>query len=438
MADLPAIADPRFGYDSTRNGGSTARCLVELNGQVFAPKSVTIEENAHGVVDSATIVLPINGNPDMSVLLNGRDPDGAVIVKVYIGFPNAPSVGSLSINQLHRRHWGIVDSYKPNALADEVTVSTRGMGALLELTKHTNLSLNELTTSYVKTAAALVGLQADIQLLSGAVPYHLSDVYADDLVVGYHNQRIFDTLINCAEVDDVDCWVSDNVLHYRDASTVKRNVLTLTYGKDVMNFEGSHSPQFNKNIKVDVQTYNPRVRYAHTSRTTISADGTISSTSKTTQTTSQAIFGTTGVLATATSQSSTGASSTSTSSSVSTGGSFTTGSTSIPTYSSAEHYTIRKYGWTPQMADDYAKKLALQLSRNEYTATFHLSPTSQDFPLLTIESWIHFNGYPYTAFNTSPKVPYYWPRRITTKFDMDSGLTMEIDALNHRLSKQAV
>lgn len=435
-------------YSSKNSRFEQPRAIVALAGTAFVPTSVEVTQSAHGTLGTASATLPISSNQDLSVLFQAEQNDGSVVAQIYMGFPANPTSDLSDFTQLQRVFWGVIDTLEPKfGESNEVTITMRSLGALLELTKHTNLSLHETTTQFVKNAATAVGLKYNIVLKPGQKPGTLAEVYGKDLTVGYHNERINQTLVECAEYDDVDCWVQDDTLNYCDPGSIKRKIVQLQWGHDFIGFSGKHSPQFNRNIRVEVRTYNPKIRFSHTVRYSYDADGNLTNTGESTrETVTSNDFGTgTSTTSSSTTNLTTGntSSSTSTSTSSPSSGLFNTGKTSIPSDSSAELYVIRKPNLTRDQANALAQKIALQLSRNEFSATMNISPSAQQLIDTTITSWIQVNSLPYARFNTSAQYPYYWPRRITLRFDMggsgsSNGLSMEIDAVNHRLPQSQV
>jgi hypothetical protein len=430
-------------YNSHNSRFEQPRSVVVLAGTAYLPISVEVTMSAHGTLGTASVTLPISSNPDFSTILKTQQNDGSVVAQIYMGFPATPSADLSDFTQLQRVFWGVVDTLEPRfGESNEVTITMRSLGALLELTKHTNLSLNETTTAFVIAAANAVGLKYQIVLKKNQVPGTLGEVYGRDLMVGYTNQRVSQTLVNCAEYDDVDVYVIDDTLHYCDPGSIQRKVVPLRWGQDFISFSGKHSPAFNKNIKVEVRTSNPKIRFSHTVRHSYDANGNETVTESTRETVSTQDFGSNATTKTSSTQNlTTGSSSTSTTTSAANpqGGVFNTGKTSIPSDSSAELYVVRIPGLSREKANALAKTIALQISRNEFSATMTLTPSSQQLKDINITSWLTVTDLPYSRFNTSPQYLYYWPRRITLKLDLNgSGLSMDIEAINHRLPQQEI
>jgi hypothetical protein len=430
-------------YNSHNSRFEQPRSVVVLAGTAYLPISVEVTMSAHGTLGTASVTLPISSNPDFSTILKAQQNDGSVVAQIYIGFPATPSADLSDFTELQRVFWGVVDTLEPRfGESNEVTITMRSLGALLELTKHTNLSLNETTTAFVIAAANAVGLKYQIVLKKNQVPGTLGEVYGRDLMQGFHNERISQTLVECAEYDDVDCWVSDDTLHYCDPGSIQRTVVPLRWGYDFIAFSGKHSPQFNKNIKVEVRTSNPKIRFSHTVRHSYNADGDETVSESTRETISTQDFGSNATTRSSSSQNlTTGSSSTSTTTSAANpqGGIFNTGKTTIPSDSSAEVFIVRIGNLNREKANSLARKIALQISRNEFSATMTLTPSAQQLKDITITSWLTVTDLPYARFNTSSLYRYYWPRRITLKFDQaGSGLSMDIEAINHRLPQGQV
>jgi hypothetical protein len=430
-------------YSSQGSRFEQPRAIVVLAETAYLPISVEVTISAHGTLGTASATLPISSNPDFSTILQTQQNDGSVVAQIYMGFPASPSPDLSDFTQLQRVFWGVIDTIEPKfGEANEVTITMRSLGALLELTKQTNLSLNETTVSFVKAAANAVGLKYNIQLKKNQQPGTLSAVYGQDLMTGFHNERVSQTLIECAEYDDVDYWVQDDTLNYCDPGSIQRTVVPLRWGRDFIGFSGKHSPQFNRNIRVEVRTCNPKIRFSHTVRYSYDADGNASVTESTRETVSTTDFGTNATNRSSSTQNlTTGTSSTSTTQTAADpqGGVFNTGQTSIPKDTSAELYVIRIPNLDRAKANALAQTIALQISRNEFSATMVLTPSAKQLKDITITSWLTVTDLPYARFNTSPQYLYYWPRRITLRFDMGgAGLEMTIEAINHRLPQNFV
>ena len=444
MSNLNPIPDPSSSYSTQNARSEIPNAVVVLAGFRFRVFSVEVSLNAHGALDTASASLSIRANPDLSKLFQSNINEGAVPAQIYIGHTTELNQTSTDVSQLQLVFKGIVDTLDPVFEKDEVSVTMRSNGALLYLTKQVNTSLGELTTDFVKAAASAVGLTTNIQLPKGHTPYHLAEVYGDDFMVGIHNVRLFDTIIKCAPFDDADVWVDGSVLNYVNPDLIKRNTVQLRWGHDIKAFSGKHSPQFNKNIRVRLITYKRMVSLSTTVHTEYDADGNITQTATQRETDTQALFGTNGSLRETTSTNSSGNTSVSSTQTSRTGGLFNTGATSIPSDSSAEVYDEFLPGLNQNQANDYCRKLALQISRNEFAATFTIVPTPSVFKQLNITNLFQVYSMPYSGWNTSPKYPNYYPRRMTIRFSRaqgsgnSDGLTVEVEAVNHRIAQSGV
>ena len=444
MTVVNPISDPKASYSSGNSRVEIPHAVVVLGGFRFLVSSVEVSLNAHGALDTGSVTMPIHGNPDFSSLFQSAVNDGAVTALVYMGHVTTLVPGSTDVSQLSLVFQGLLDTMKPSFRKDEVTFALRSNGALLYLTKQVNTSLGEYTTDFVKKAAAATGLTPNIMLPTGSPQYKLSDVYGGDFMVGLHNVRLFDTIIKCAPFDDVDVWVSGKTLNYASPDLIPRTNIQLRYGHDLKEFDGDHSEQYNRNIKVRFITYTRSISQSHTTHAEYDADGNITYTDSTRQTTTQALFGTNGSLRETSSVNSAGNVTDTTTQTSRTGGLFNTGAVSIPSDSSAEIYDFFVGNMQPNLANDYAQKLAKQISRNEYAATFTIIPTAAIFRTLNITSRFQTFSIPYSAWNTSPKFPYFYPRRISIKFSRgqgtssSEGLTVEVEAVNHRIAQSGV
>jgi hypothetical protein len=191
-------------------------------------------------------------------------------------------------------------------------------------------------------------------------------------------------------------------------------------------------------VHVEVRTWNPKTRYACTTRYTYNSDGTPPTMSQSSRTvTADAIFGTNGSISNAVSYNpQTGTYSGSSTSSASSGGGFSSSVSGIPRETSGERIIIRKPNLTKDQCADLALKTLAQITRNEITVTFVVIPTPTTFANLTIESAFSLSDMPYARWNSTPTIPFFYPKRITTTFDGPSestsaGLRMQFECYNH-------
>lgn len=426
---------------------SAPRTLIRVTGakQTFtsAPMSWSIQRNGHGVIDTATIVLPIQGNPDWAQVVS---PGQAIPVEIRAGFPSNPAPGAFGYEQLSQRFVGIVDSLNPKFNIEEQTceLQCRSYGAVLVDTKTTTnlgatgaVNLAGVTTQqFVQMTAAKHGMTADFGLAT--LPYsNLQTVYATQQIVGIQNMREWDILMACAETDGAYLWVSGNTVHYLGPNDFTRPIVPINYGTDdLLKFEGTHSPQFAKNIEVEVRSYESMVRTAHRSRIrqTYDANGDVSSvvTNSDSVTMTTQNFGNPGssMTTTQTSQNSNGTTAVTTGagSSTTTGGAKSSGFLTTPKGSDKERYIFAYHNLNQAQCDAKAKQLWLQISSHEYRATFSVPVTPDNLTDVDITTKWRIHELPWFSFNQD-----YISLRYTESFGNPAGWIADVLGINHAM-----
>jgi hypothetical protein len=461
-----AYGDPRLTYAIQKVPSAQPRAVVVIYGIRTIPRSLTVTLNAHGVADTASVVLSNAGNPDWSAMLkNPTTADGSVVVEIYIGFPQNPPPSFSDTTQLTRVFLGTIDpAYTINATADTTTFEATSFAALLQVDKYTTLVQGMTTTQFVQAAAANANLGSNIALRSGQAPLTLATVFGQDQVVGLHNLRAQDIIEACAEADDVDYWVDQNgVVQYVAPELENRSSFAFTYGSapGFLEIELTHAPQYAKNIEIEVRLWNHETRTSYTNRAVTQADGSMQLTGTTRIVSTDPAWGTSGSTSTSSSiNPSTGQpSTTTTTTSTKTGGLFVTGTTTIPRTTSKERIIINLWNVTPAEADRRAVNEWTRRSRFEYGAKITCPITPDLFKVFGISTCFQIFNTPWHAFNSTAaggitpnqaaaqgsvgvtNAPFYFQRRTTITFDMPQGetpdgggLTMTSELLNHAIA----
>jgi hypothetical protein len=472
FVDLAPVAFDPF-YDT-----SAPRAMVALNGTRYVPLSYEITFNAHGATDEATIKLPISTNPDFSILFfkgtntdatSGPNetfvgggplgttpvpvllPDGTlnpaaktleddtpVYVEIYAGFPSSPAAGSTDISQLSQRFLGVVDSYSARPTDDLVTLTCRSLAAPLIDLKITHTVINMTGAQFAASAASIFGLNSSVLLRPRQKSFTIAEVLGKEFVggtnltAGIFNKTYWQILLQCALFDDVDVWVSGNTLNYAAPDKIARKTIKAKYGHNIAVPDLNHSVQFNKNIRVEVRTYQSRTRTSTTWRVesnAVAAGGVTQSYRTKKIVTTSPLFGTNDIVSNSTSS----AGVTSTIVSSSSGGGFT-GVNRPGSESGLQRYVYYIPDLSPAKCNALALSYWRQISQNQYSVDFEMAVTAKLLPIFDITSLIDVSGLPYSFFNDR-----YWPRRIEETLDPDKdGWTWRIQATNTMLPMGAV
>lgn len=454
--------DPSEGYARPLIPTTRPRAVTELFGIRALPTMFEVTDNAHGVTSTATLSMPIAGNPDWSSRLRtNSDADGAIIVRLYAGFPSDPIPGSTDIAQLVPRFVGLLEKGTFRATADATTFDCTSLATLLEIDKQTTLTQNMTTTQLMTAACAATGVLPApiIRLRQGQHALPLATVFSQDQVVGVHNLKASDLIEACAEADDVDFWVDrvTGVPHYVAQTLEGRQTYPFDYGSSLIELEGMHDQLAAKNFEVEVRLWNPHTTTSHNVR--LGADGKLTTSTRITSQTPQ--WGTAGSSSVSEGLSGTGAFSASSSNRSSSGGGFNSGAVSIPKASSKQRYIIHMHYCTPNDADNFARRFAQRLSRYVYQVTLNAPVTPDLLKVLNVETAFALTGCPWHAFNSGPTslspdqasaisplppasrgpltpaqanaflatpvpdAPYYFQRRTTERFEISDGDSSE-------------
>jgi hypothetical protein len=432
--------NPQLTYSTAASQANLPRAVAVINGIRVPVTSYEISAGVHGAADTGTLTLGLAGNPDWAQSLDAALQDGSVIAEIYAGFPTT-SQAPLDITGFSQRWLGLVQTFDPDFGGDEVEFKLISLGALLTVERRTTNSINQTTADFVTGVATQMSLVPNIQLSDGQTPATMAQVFQQQQMVGVRNLKLSDLLVKCAEVDDVDVWVSGNVLNYVASSKIGRQVCQLKYGQDILikDCKGHHAPQFSKTIQVDVLVYQRKTRVSATTRVSTNPDGTATVTSSYRTTTTDPVYGTAGATTTtSTYNPQTGATTTSVNSSQSSGGAKSSGYTNFSGESAIERYKYRFNGLTQEEANQRAITIWNRLSRNEYGLDFTVAVTPSLLPYMNVTTLFQISQLPWPSFNNNPARPYYFPRRFTERFAVaneggeSEGWTVSFVAVSHR------
>lgn len=417
---------------------SAPRSLIRLNGHVITPKDWSVQRNAHGALDQATVVIPIQGQPDWAKV---SPPNQAATVSIAGGFPSNPNPGGFQYNQLSERFSGSVDQFAVDFDQNVCTLTCRSLGAILVDTKTTTNLIKGTSQQYLTQIAKAHGMKA-VTGYRGS-PVDMTTVFSQDFMVGVHNMREWDLLIAAAEIDGCDVWVKGNTIYYMAEGTFPRDRIYMQWNhptRGFIRFKGEHSPQFSKNVEVEVRSYSSTHR--HAVRTKVShrfdANGTVTGVQSKSYSNSitTANFGTPGSTTYATTYSSNGSATVTGdtySTSSSTGGSQNSGYTTTPKDSGKEKYIFYVPNLTSAQCDARALAIWKQISQNEFVADFEFPMAADTLPLIDVTSLYNTNKMPWPSFNQD-----YRPRRFTEDFSVDRGWTVSVTGINHPLPQGSV
>jgi hypothetical protein len=413
---------------------STPRFVAAIDGTRVLGASYEIAFNAHGSTDHATVTLPISSTPDWTTALF-RDPAAAtnkpVYISIYAGFPSSVSAPANpnDLSQLGQRFYGIVDQYSGTFEDDTVTFTARSLAGVLVDTDITTQGMKNVTTvQFITEQAERFGLKVDID--PKIAPATMMQVLSMATIAGVRKISIWQLLLLCAQRDDADIWVSLDTLHYYAPYNIVRNKVTRAWGKDCSGLSATHSPQFSKNIRVEVRSYSKKTKTSTAARATSNPNGGISTQVATRTVTSSPVFGTTEAITQATS--STGVVTTTVSNT--TGGAFNGTAQTGAAESGKEIYVYYVRNLKPQEALDMAQKIWRQISMHEYAIALKFPMTPDILKAFAITSLIVLSGAPWVLVNDQ-----YWPRTITENFEPSGdGWHLTVDAVNHTLPMGAV
>ncbi|MDE2470088.1 MAG: hypothetical protein KGL35_15425 [Bradyrhizobium sp.] len=446
----PFVAKPY-----TTPQASQPRFAVKLDGNWYLGKAYDYRSNAHGATDQASVALPVSGfsslasnappgfsktYPDWTLSIQRAQELGnanqPVVVELWAGFPSNPSaLSASSLSGLVLRFRGIVDAYSVKLYANTTTFTCRSLAAPLASTQITTPFPRQdtmTTTAFLQAQCNRFGLQLATPKLAAA-PNLMIDVLGGEFISGVRNWYIWALMVQCAQLDNVDIWVDrTGTLHYEAATLVTRARVPFTWGRDCTEIEGTHSPQYSKNVQVQVHSWTKRTRTTSATRATTGTDGSLVLTSYTRQVTSTPIFGTTQSLTTSISSNGTVTTGLSSSSGGSSSGS--TGYSSSATDTGKERYYFFPQNKTKDQCLAMAQAIWYQISEHEYSITIDAPVTPDKLPLVDVTANIALAGHPMQLFNKD----LYFPREIDESFDAIQGFGWRISAVNHQLPQGAV
>jgi hypothetical protein len=446
--------------------------VVVLNSEAYVPLSWDINNNAHGATGSATVTLSIGDNPDFSQELFRGDqaPTGQIVqvnapipgtpftvadlnltgsgngltitdnspvyIQIYGGFPSSLS-SPTDTTQLVLLWYGIVDQYSAAFTEDRVTFACRSFAAPLVDQRVVGTSMSQTSVAFLQAQAEAIGMTFVPILPPGYQPITIQQVLGQEFVGGanfasaLYGKRIWDLGLQCALFDNADMWVDKSTLYYAVPSLVQRQTIDLQYGRDI-EFEGgllgTHSPQFSKNVQVDLHTYQPRTRMSYGMRVNSAADGGYGMTPSAALVSSQPIFGTPNTVTTYHSPDGT----VTVTSSESSGGSFSSAPTA-GSESGKERYIYFVRNQSPSALNNLAQSLWRQISQHEYSIQLSLAVTPALLQQMNITSKLKLTDVPYAAFNAV-----YFPRTMGISMSPEEGFRVKFQAVSHLLPQGAV
>lgn len=405
------------------------RIQVKIDGLPYVALSYSTDTNAHGATDTASFTVPIQGYPDWTVQIQRGDDTGNANQPVYVEILLSIDGG----RSFSRRFYGVVDQYTSDLSADTTTFSCRSLAAPLTSTKITTPfsdGAGVTTVDFIEGQATRFGLDFSLNLPASQEPGKMIDVLGSEFVTGVRNWNIWDLMLQCAQYDDVDIWVDKlGTLHYEAASFIDRPQISYIWGENVLNVEGTHSPQFSKNIRVEVRSYKPRTKQTTTSRVESLLGGGIQVTTSSRTVTSNPIFGTTLVQSKSISKDGTVTVSVSNVS----GGAASSGATQFAGESGQEKYIFYVANKTPQQCADMAQRIWRQVSMHEFALVITAPITRAQLEVMGVTAKVILFGAPFARYADE-----YWPRAIDEVVDPTQGAFWRVRAVNHALPQGAV
>ena len=201
----------------------------------------------------ALVDIPLSSTPDWTVeLFRDVNQNEPVYVEISAGFP-PPGVPVTSTVGLNLRFIGILDIYTLQIDEDLGSFRCRSLAAPLVDTQITTLVQNMTSVDFVNYYAGVLKLNPVIALANA--PVMVGSVASNDQVGAILNQRVWDIMKQLAQIDDVDLWCDGTNLYYASQALVNTTTVDLKYGRDLFSLSMTHSPQGNKNVRVDVRSY---------------------------------------------------------------------------------------------------------------------------------------------------------------------------------------
>jgi len=446
QADFPLVR-PTFVQKNT-----TAKpySVIVLNGKSYVPLTWDIDNNAHGATGSATVTLDIGSNPDFTQeLFRGDSPlvpsdtsgiaitdNTPVYIQIYAGFPSSLA-SETDTSQLVLLWYGTVDQYSAMFHADRVTFACRSFAAPLVANRITRISMSETSVAFLQYEATRIGMNFVPILPPGYSPITIQQVLGQEFIGGanfasaLYGKRIWDLGIQCAMFDNVDLWVDKDTVYYAATNLIPRQTIALSYGRDIEvdgGLTGTHSPQFSKNVQVELHTYQPRTRMSRSVHIASTPDGGYSVTPQSREVTSQPIFGTPDLVTTATS----GDGTVTVTTTSSTGGAFSS-KTGIASESGKERYIYFVPNQNQAALNNLGQSIWRSISQHEYAIDFEIAVTPELLAQLNITSKVKLSDVPYRYFNDV-----YFSRTMRLRMSPLEGLRASFQAVNHLLPQGAV
>ncbi len=413
------------------------RSLVLIGGTQFTPISWSAHLSAFGDVDTCDITLPLSICPDFG---KRTTTGNSMPVKVYAGFPANPRAGRFSYADLELRFAGVVDVFNVTAEDNKLVIPCRSNGALLADTKTTARWQNVSTTFVVQQIAKEHGLTAVIKLRSGQQAASIGQVWQRNFILATRDIYEWDVIIASSLIDDVRVWIEGTTLYYVAPEDAPANRLYVQWNKDLITLGGQHSPQFSKNIEVEVRTWSPIQRTSTRAIIGTDASGNVKASSRTISAVSQPVFGTRTVETSEVVIGSDGSVKNESGTATTTGGAASTGLTREASASLVERYIEHVSNMSRQDAINYALAKWRQISAHTFNCNFKRPMTPEVLPLVSRTTIFCVQNAPWASLD----LPYH-ALRIMENFGvaetaggMSEGWTFEVDGVNHVPQQQGI
>lgn len=405
----------QWSHDASKN--VFPRMAVAIAGTIVTPTQIGIDLYTFGIADTATVTLPVtwpngpdvsgDGTPDWSVMLQSADWASPIPIQIFIGFPAIPAQQTVpSLDGMMSVFLGQIDKYTVDFGADPGTVKfqARSFAAILQDDRiQTYASGSEpaqqgqlqvvggmTTIDFLGRLCAIYNFEFAPDLQKNQKPLLVTDVYSRDVIVGLQNKAPWEIAVDCAQADDVSLWVDGTKLFYVTPSRIPTQRKSMTYGHDLLSFTGEHSPTFNKNVLVQVKSYNPKTYISHAVQALVTSDGIAQEpVTSTRKVGANPFFGRNARL--------------SPSGVVhETQGGAVRGlfNSKRPNPLGKMKYVVHLRAVDPATANRIAKVIASQISRFEFSAEFSVAITPDILPYLNVRTLWYISGLPWIAFNT--------------------------------------
>jgi hypothetical protein len=422
---------------------SAVHAVAIVNGYSCPIVSAQVELNAHGFTNSASVVLPIEGNPDFSIVLgdaatptSGND-SPSVYFELWYGIFDTPQDGSLDTAGMVRIFLGVIENYEARVNEGVVTFSLRSIAADLADTKITKLTMSEpASTQFLSEQSVRAGLNYEAPSPALKTPITIQQVLGKEFIGGSNfNATVYrksaaDLLIQAATFDDCDVWIEDDTIYYQQARNVQRGApINLVHGRDFAMEGGvilSHALRQSNNIRVDVHSFQPLTRIS--TRTRLQIDPVTLAVTKTTGSVMMTRTSIPLLSSPGTTTITQGPSSTTYSTATSSGGAAVGSSGIAPDQTSVEKYAFYVPNQDQATCNRLATAIARQIASLEYRLTFTIPMKKALVSQLRIISAFNISGLPYDRWNDV-----FYARRITYDISTEVGVRVTVDAVNHAL-----